>query len=124
MSDLDELWKGANDIAFLHIYGQYQWHDTATIRGNRLALTALRDALDLALAKTESEAKVFATDGEGYGIKVVCSDVVSVIGRPEYLYRLEYSMGERAAQREAEHRLVIPSTPASTKDSPQAPSDA
>lgn len=40
--------------------------------GTREALTALRDAIDCALAdkKGEGEAKAIAGDGEGYGIKI------------------------------------------------------
>lgn len=98
MSDLDKMWEGA-DVAFLHIYGQYQWHHPATIKGNRLALTALRDAIDAALSGRHGQASVFATDGEGYSVDVHCTEVVSVIGTPEYLYALEFKMGEQAARR-------------------------
>lgn len=102
MSDLDEMWKGSEDIPFMHVYGQYQWHGPATIKGNHLALTALRDAIDLALAAGTGEAQAYATDGEGYAINVHCSEMVSAIGTPEYLYALEYKMGEEAARRAAE----------------------
>ncbi len=103
----DELWKGAEDEAWMHVYGQYQWHAPATIRGNRRALQALRDAIDRAMKEGSGEASVFATDGEGYSVDVHCSEVLSVIGTPEYRFDLEYEAGKREAERASELRLRL-----------------
>lgn len=54
-----------------HIYAQSQWHDEAFIVGDVLALTQLRDALNVALETGRSSALVFAADGEGYRLHVV-----------------------------------------------------
>lgn len=58
-------------LPMVHLYGQPSWHDDAHIIGNRAGLEALRDAIDAALRSGAEEAEVYATDGEGYGIKVV-----------------------------------------------------
>lgn len=55
----------------VHVYAQRQWHDEAFIVGDVLALTELRDALDVALASGRGSALVFAADGEGYRLHVV-----------------------------------------------------
>ncbi len=55
----------------VHIYGQPSWHDNAHVIGNRAGLEALRDAINDALRTGAQQAEVYATDGEGYGIKVV-----------------------------------------------------
>lgn len=93
----------------MHVYGQYIYHSPATIRGNRLALEGLRAAIDEALKSGKGEASVCATDGEGYGIDVVHTEMASGVGRPEYQYLLEFEMGKREAQRVSELRLAAPS---------------
>lgn len=58
---------------FLHIRGQYNWHDHVQIVGNRPALIALQKAIDTALAAdgaTRGFAEAFVTDGEGYFVQV------------------------------------------------------
>lgn len=55
----------------VHLYGQPSWHEDAFVVGNRAGLEMLRRAIDDALRTGAQEAEVFATDGEGYGIKVV-----------------------------------------------------
>lgn len=92
MSDIDNM-------PWIHVYGQYMYHSEAVIRGTAPALTALRDAIDSALKGGEAEANVFATDGEGYEIKVQKVNTCALVGEPEYLYRLEYKLSERAAER-------------------------
>jgi hypothetical protein len=61
----------------LHIYAQAWEHSDAWIVGNRDGLTALRDALNRALAneKTEPVACLqFAADGEGFACFIVPND--------------------------------------------------
>ncbi len=55
---------------WLHLYAQYAWHDEARIVGNREALTALRDAIDRALADKNGEAEFAAVAGDGEGYRV------------------------------------------------------
>lgn len=55
----------------VHLYGQPIQHMDAHVIGNRAGLEALRDAITKALATGAEEAEVYATDGEGYGIKVM-----------------------------------------------------
>lgn len=60
---------------WLHIYGQYIWHDDVQIVGNTDAIVALRDALTESLEKGEAQVNdVFAGDGEGYGVTVRVTD--------------------------------------------------
>jgi hypothetical protein len=60
--------------AYLHVYGQYAWHDEAMIAGDRLALESLRDSINKVLAASEPEPHsrqmVFTKDGEGYSLYV------------------------------------------------------
>lgn len=67
----------------LNIYGQEYWHTDAKIIGNKLALTALRNLIDKAIelstpvtygeTKMGDTAPLFASDGEGYKLTVVCT---------------------------------------------------
>ncbi len=84
-------------IALLHIYGQEAWHDNVYIVGNALALTRLRNAINAVLggpstAKTEA----FASDGEGFGIYVICNDDAEKWGKLRVPYTQEYSRDGRA----------------------------
>jgi hypothetical protein len=54
----------------LHIIAQPAWHAPAFIVGTPMALTALRDAINEALAKGKATAVVEANDGEGFGVSV------------------------------------------------------
>lgn len=66
-----------DDIALLHIYAQYGWHDTAWIAGNRDGLLKLRNAIDAALTDKHGlglSESVSVNDGEGYKIAVVEND--------------------------------------------------
>jgi hypothetical protein len=58
------------EYAVLHVYAQSFQHDVATIKGDRKALTKLRDAINEALSVGEGKADVFCNDGEGYEIGV------------------------------------------------------
>lgn len=56
----------------LHIYGQHSPHDEVFITGNRVALIALRDAIEHALNNQQPQLTgVFAADGEGYEVHVI-----------------------------------------------------
>jgi hypothetical protein len=55
---------------WLHIHGQYLWHDEVIIRGNKPALEALRDAITRALETGAGSAEAYVADGEGYEIQV------------------------------------------------------
>ena len=55
----------------LHIYQQYQWHDSPRIIGNLQGLRALRDAIDACITEREFSTLVFCEDGESYAIEVV-----------------------------------------------------
>lgn len=70
---------------WLHIYGQYDNHCPATIRGTTTALMALREAIDKALETGEGEADAYTTDGEGYGVTVERRNVVRHMGQLPYL---------------------------------------
>lgn len=70
---------------WLQVWPQSSEHSPATIRGNTIALTVLRDAINAAISIGESEAKVMATDGEGYGVIVQRCDVLSSLGSPYYI---------------------------------------
>jgi hypothetical protein len=58
----------------LHVYGQATWHDEVTICGDRLSLTRLRDAIDVALGSRKSTIEVWVADGEGYSLHVIKHD--------------------------------------------------
>jgi len=51
---------------FLHIYSQFQWHDSAHIIGNEEALRRLRDAIDHALENGSAHTEAYTSDGEGF----------------------------------------------------------
>lgn len=84
---------------FLHVYGQYCEHSEAVIRGTDAGLRALRDAIDAALAGSEAAAHLFATDGEGYTVKVQLSSTIGGVGTPEYIYRSEMEIWQRGRER-------------------------
>ncbi len=58
----------------LHIHSQQQWHDDAWIIGSRVALQALRDAIDVALQEGRSLCESFVNDGEGFSTFIICEE--------------------------------------------------
>jgi len=58
----------------LHVYAQGSFHESAYIAGTPEALKALRDAIDLALAKGRGICTSFVNDGEGFDAVVVRVD--------------------------------------------------
>lgn len=84
-----------HDYGRMHIYAQVDPHDSVIIRGNRRALEDLRDALNRVLeGEQESESTATTADGEGYPIKIHCTDLVSGLGPVPYTN--EYYSIERA----------------------------
>ena len=60
-----------DDLPWLHIYAQPEWHDDASIEGTRTALKNLRDAIDKALTDgRDAESKAIVADGEGYTVEI------------------------------------------------------
>jgi len=68
--------KRMND-KILNIYGQEFWHTDAKIVGNKLALIALRNLIDSALKNGKTSiggiTPLFASDGEGYELTIICT---------------------------------------------------
>ncbi len=76
--------QARNPPPWLHIRPQNWNHDSAEIVGTRAGLSALRDAISVALEVGESEASAIANDGEGYGVRIRRSRTVAGLGRPYY----------------------------------------
>lgn len=79
MRDIDQ-------VAWLHIIGQYRQHDEAFITGSVAGLTALREAIERAIATGDGEAEAYARDGEGYGVVVRRTTTMAGLGKPVYLH--------------------------------------
>lgn len=72
------------DIALLHVYGPYTYHDQVMIVGNTEGLMRLLDTIrkaltgnaqqDRAVASMPINEAVFHTDGEGYQVIVIRQD--------------------------------------------------
>lgn len=58
----------------LHIYAQPYWHEHAFIVGDRIALEALKVAIEHALANGGGTLTAFTADGEGYSTNVYCEE--------------------------------------------------
>jgi hypothetical protein len=56
--------------ALVHVYGQTAFHDDVHIVGNYEGILKLYCALTEAIQTDQSRVDVFASDGEGYTIKV------------------------------------------------------
>lgn len=66
-----------SDTRYLHIYAQAFWHEEAVIVGNRDALLALADAINVAVLSGDSgteSMEAFTADGEGYTVRVRLMD--------------------------------------------------
>jgi len=68
----EQSWHDTDSI--VHVHAQRSYHMPAFIIGTRAGLEQLRALLDAALAApdTTTEATLFCTDGEGYGLHVRC----------------------------------------------------
>jgi len=95
------------DTEWVNIYAQYIYHSPATIRGTRNGLVALRDALTKAIDEGEATAVVFASDGEGYGIKCRRVNVLRQLGEPEYRYQDEFKAAQREAERAKTFKIAV-----------------
>lgn len=96
--------KQIGALPWMHVYGQYMPHDCATLRGTVAALTAVRNAIDVALKEGTGTAEVFASDGEGYKINVTRTSTFAQLGAPEYIYEKEFELGMRTAERDRKYR--------------------
>jgi hypothetical protein len=100
----------ADDTPWLNVRSQCTYHAEAYVRGTDAGLRALRDAIDAALAGKTGEARVFASDGEGYAIEVTRCGLVDEVGHPTYLdecaRELAYREREYLVQEERHNRGV------------------
>lgn len=55
----------------LHIYAQGQWHEEAYIIADIPSLNALKEAISLAIKEGQSEVELWASDGEGFGLRII-----------------------------------------------------
>ena len=83
---------------WLHLRGQFSYHGEALISGTRAGLTALRDALTLAIEQRDAEAEVFASDGEGYAVTIRRCARIRDMGEPPYIDQLGRAVAD--AERE------------------------
>lgn len=60
--------------SILHVHAPYSPRGPAAVIGTRAALTALREAIDQALASGSSRLKAVAADGAVYTVGVQCDD--------------------------------------------------
>ena len=58
------------DVAWMQVYGQTYWHQSAKIYGDLIALAALRDAISKAIEAGKAEIIAFSSDGEGYELSI------------------------------------------------------
>lgn len=77
-------------MKILNIYGQESWHTNARIVGNKEGLLELRDTINNALqsgkAMTLQSYPLFASDGEGYSVRVECHEDVWGLAGPTDSY--------------------------------------
>lgn len=82
----------------LHVYPQVAWHDDVHLVGNRAALEALREAIDVALKGGTGSSNEMTSDGEHYDAKVILEDSPwqgepwSLLGMP---YLADYAVDQR-----------------------------
>jgi len=84
--------------AFLHIYSAWQWHDSAHIIGNEVALKRLRDAIDNALENGDDYAEAYTSDGEGFCTIVVKADE-EAIDNLSLPYQDEVAKGQTSSRK-------------------------
>lgn len=93
----------------LHVYAQPWEHSDAWLVGNREGLTALRDALNRALASETTEPAgclQFVADGEGYACFIVPNDADWQTEKWQKLYR-PYT-DETAKDRRSDEEVLVP----------------
>jgi hypothetical protein len=93
--------------AWVHIRPQNYSHDSAEIVGTRNGLIALTDAINNALANTDGVAVVFASDGEGYEVRVRKSSTIDGIGEPYYALDVASEMARGEFYHLVEHKKLI-----------------
>ena len=71
----------------LVIYSQPAWHEDAIIVGNEEGLLALKTAIENALLLGSSKDEIMLPmDGEGYSLKVVLTDEITIFRLPVPYY--------------------------------------
>lgn len=88
-----------------HIIAQSYFHQPAFLIGDREGLERIRDAIAQALETGEARRGIFAQDGEGYGVHVLCVTEAEMDGVP-YGYTDTEMCGERGPWTEAMIRSV------------------
>lgn len=80
-------------LPWLHMYGQYAWHDEVKILGTRAALEALRDAISSVLETGQpASSEAIVADGEGYHVEIEIASKVALDGMP-LPYSADYAKG-------------------------------
>ena len=97
-----------DNLEWLHVYGQFTYHSEATIKGTRAGLISLRAAIDEALASGRGEARLIASDGEGYRAEIICVSTHAELGPPEYVLEESQRLLTQEAERAREYGLRDP----------------
>lgn len=85
------------NIEYLHIYGQYAWHDDVQIVGTRSALEQLHTIIGAALkGEVKPDGAFFCGDGEGYDVIVVVRDDEDAWPRYRSPYEADYAQDQQA----------------------------
>ena len=87
-------------MKILNIYGQEFEHSDACLMGNQEALIALKEAIDDAIkhgkASLGKSIPLYASDGEGYELMIICSpnnlhdDEFWIRNVPKYICKWEF----------------------------------
>lgn len=93
--------------SLLHLYSPIVHHGEAYIVGDRVGLTALRDAIDRALAEDSAAVEVFIADGEAYTAFVFLNEYPAEHKRWQWL-ALPYRDGFGAYQEADQQGELIP----------------
>jgi|WetSurMetagenome_2_1015567.scaffolds.fasta_scaffold27392_3 hypothetical protein len=80
----------------VHVWQQLMWHCDGYIIGNREGLSNLKDAIEDALKNNQSKSQVFSSDGEGYDIKIICTEETE---------HLAVTYTDEIAQEKSEHAI-------------------
>lgn len=107
-----------DDLGWCHIYSQYANHSPALIQGNRIALKAIRDAIDRALqtGMDGHSESIFTADGEGYGVTVQIRNLKFLEGRPlPYAAPWAGGVGQREFEQELENQKQLEKQVAESK---------
>ena len=76
---------GEKPTPYMHVVSQATYHAEAEIVGTTDALAAVSEALNSAISHRDAEVILFASDGEGYRLKIRRSDRIADLGEPFYI---------------------------------------